>query len=104
MDAHEKALRQPGVSSDAIQTALRFAAIVQSAAVAIETVPGGTHRKWRRNPPPHLSPQSLGRWGRRGCPYPRAEPAESTPVVRTFERRSTFGLWRTGRLRRNELR
>lgn len=36
MDAHEKALRQSGVGSDAIQAAVRFAAIVQSVAVAIE--------------------------------------------------------------------
>lgn len=36
MDAHEKALRQSGVGSDVIQTAVRFAAIVQSVAVAIE--------------------------------------------------------------------
>ncbi|WP_065754699.1 carboxymuconolactone decarboxylase family protein [Bradyrhizobium paxllaeri] len=36
MDAHEKALREAGVSSAAIQTAVRFAAIVQSVAVAIE--------------------------------------------------------------------
>lgn len=32
MDAHEKALRQSGVSSDTIQTAARFAAILQSVA------------------------------------------------------------------------
>lgn len=36
MDAHEKALRQSVVSSDAIQTAVRFAAIVQLVGVAIE--------------------------------------------------------------------
>ncbi|WP_027584305.1 carboxymuconolactone decarboxylase family protein [Bradyrhizobium sp. Ai1a-2] len=36
MDAHEKALREAGVRSAAIQTAVRFAAIVQSVAVAIE--------------------------------------------------------------------
>lgn len=42
MDAHEKALRQSGVSSDAIQTAVRFAAIVQSVAVAIEAARHGT--------------------------------------------------------------
>lgn len=42
MDAHEKALRQAGVGSDAIQTAVRFAAIVQSVAVAIEAYGGRT--------------------------------------------------------------
>lgn len=42
MDAHEKALRQSGVSSDTIQTAVRFAAIVQSVAVAIEAAGRGT--------------------------------------------------------------
>lgn len=36
MDAHEKTLRQSCVGSSAIQTAVRFAAIVQSVAVAIE--------------------------------------------------------------------
>lgn len=41
MDAHEKALRQSGVSSDTIQTAVRFAAIVQSVAVAIEAAGHG---------------------------------------------------------------
>ncbi|WOH64077.1 carboxymuconolactone decarboxylase family protein [Bradyrhizobium sp. BWA-3-5] len=35
MDAHEKALQEAGVGSAAIQTAVRFAAIVQSVAVAI---------------------------------------------------------------------
>lgn len=42
MDAHEKALRQSGVGSDTIQTAVRFAAIVQSVAVAIEAAGRGT--------------------------------------------------------------
>lgn len=42
MDAHEKALRQSGVGSDTIQTAVRFAAIVQSVAVAIEAAGHGT--------------------------------------------------------------
>lgn len=42
MDAHEKALRQSGVSSHTIQTAVRFAAIVQSVAVAIEAAGRGT--------------------------------------------------------------
>ncbi|WP_375779001.1 carboxymuconolactone decarboxylase family protein [Bradyrhizobium sp. ma5] len=36
IDAHEKTLRAARVSSEAIQTAVRFAAIVQSVAVAIE--------------------------------------------------------------------
>lgn len=42
MDAHEKALRQSGVSSATIQTAARFAAIVQAVAVAIEAAERGT--------------------------------------------------------------
>lgn len=42
MDTHEKALRQSGVGSDTIQTAVRFAAIVQSVAVAIEAAGRGT--------------------------------------------------------------
>lgn len=42
MDAHENALRQSGVGSDTIQTAVRFAAIVQSVAVAIEAAGRGT--------------------------------------------------------------
>lgn len=42
MDAHEKALRQSGVGSDTIQTAVRFAAIVQSVAIAIEAAGRGT--------------------------------------------------------------
>lgn len=36
IDAHEKTLRAAGVSSEVIQTAVRFAAIVQSVAVSIE--------------------------------------------------------------------
>jgi alkyl hydroperoxide reductase subunit D len=36
IDAHEKALHEAGVSSASIQTAVRFAAIIQSVAVAIE--------------------------------------------------------------------
>ncbi|MGA7803352.1 carboxymuconolactone decarboxylase family protein, partial [Bradyrhizobium sp.] len=36
MDAHEKALQEAGVTAAAIQTAVRFAAIIQSVAVAIE--------------------------------------------------------------------
>lgn len=42
MDAHEKTLRQSGVSSDTVQMAVRFAAIVQSVAVAIEAAGRGT--------------------------------------------------------------
>lgn len=44
MDAHEKTLRQSGISSDTIQTAVRFAAIVRSVAVAIEAAGRGTPR------------------------------------------------------------
>lgn len=40
MDVHEKTLRQSGVGSDAIQSAVRFAAVVQSVAVAIEAAAG----------------------------------------------------------------
>ncbi|VTZ27131.1 Alkyl hydroperoxide reductase AhpD (fragment) [Methylocella tundrae] len=36
IDSHEKVLIEAGVTEEAIQTAVRFAAIVQSAAVAIE--------------------------------------------------------------------
>jgi alkyl hydroperoxide reductase subunit D len=36
IDAHEKALRSAGLSRDAIQTAVRLAAILSSAAVALE--------------------------------------------------------------------
>ncbi|WP_439396911.1 carboxymuconolactone decarboxylase family protein [Bradyrhizobium sp. PMVTL-01] len=36
IDAHEKTLRAVGVNSEAIQTAVRFAAIIQSVAIAIE--------------------------------------------------------------------
>jgi alkyl hydroperoxide reductase subunit D len=36
IDAHEKALQEAGVASASIQTAVRFAAIIQSVAVAIE--------------------------------------------------------------------
>ncbi len=36
IDAHEKVLAEAGVTEEAIQTAVRFAAIVQSAAVALE--------------------------------------------------------------------
>jgi len=36
INAHEKVLAEAGVSQEAIQTAVRFAAIVQSAAIAIE--------------------------------------------------------------------
>jgi len=36
VDSHEKVLREVGVSAEAIQAALRYAAIVESAAVALE--------------------------------------------------------------------
>ena len=36
VDAHEKVLGETGVTEDAIQTAVRFAAIIQSFAVALE--------------------------------------------------------------------
>ena len=36
IDAHEKVLVEAGVTTEAIQTAVRFAAIVQSVAVAVE--------------------------------------------------------------------
>src|ERR1700760_2010799 len=36
IDAHEKTLKEAGVDAPAIQTAVRFAAIIQSVAVAIE--------------------------------------------------------------------
>jgi alkyl hydroperoxide reductase subunit D len=36
IDAHEKALHEAGVTSASIQTAVRFAAIIQSVAVAVE--------------------------------------------------------------------
>jgi alkyl hydroperoxide reductase subunit D len=36
IDAHEKTLNEAGVAAPAIQTAVRFAAIIQSVAVAIE--------------------------------------------------------------------
>jgi alkyl hydroperoxide reductase subunit D len=36
IDAHEKALIEMGVSPETIQTAVRFAAIIQSAAIALE--------------------------------------------------------------------
>ncbi len=36
IDAHEKALHDAGVAAETIQTAVRFAAIIQSVAVAIE--------------------------------------------------------------------
>jgi alkyl hydroperoxide reductase subunit D len=38
IDAHEKVLAEAGVAQETIQTAVRFAAIVQSAAVALEAV------------------------------------------------------------------
>jgi alkyl hydroperoxide reductase subunit D len=36
IDAHEKVLRETGVETAAIQTAVRFAAILQSVAIALE--------------------------------------------------------------------
>jgi alkyl hydroperoxide reductase subunit D len=39
IDAHEKVVREGGLSSTAIQTAVRFAAIIQSAALALESAP-----------------------------------------------------------------
>jgi len=36
MDAHENVLREHGVPVDSIQAAVRYAAILQSAAVALE--------------------------------------------------------------------
>jgi lipoyl-dependent peroxiredoxin subunit D len=36
MDSHEKVLQEHGVSADAIQAGVRYAAIVQSAAIALE--------------------------------------------------------------------
>jgi alkyl hydroperoxide reductase subunit D len=36
IDAHEKALQEAGVAAETVQTAVRFAAIIQAAAVAIE--------------------------------------------------------------------
>ena len=36
IDAHEDVLRKAGMSSEQIQTAIRYAAIIQSAAVALE--------------------------------------------------------------------
>ncbi|MCA1458805.1 carboxymuconolactone decarboxylase family protein [Bradyrhizobium sp. BRP22] len=41
MDAHEKALREAGISIAVIQTAIRLAAIVQSVAVAIDAAGRG---------------------------------------------------------------
>ena len=41
IDAHEKTLHEAGVASASIQTAVRFAAIIQSVAVAIEAGVGG---------------------------------------------------------------
>ncbi len=41
IDAHEKTLKAANVPAAAIQTAVRFAAIIQSAAVALEAAPAG---------------------------------------------------------------
>jgi lipoyl-dependent peroxiredoxin subunit D len=37
MDSHEKVVREGGLSASTVQTAVRFAAIIQSAAVGLET-------------------------------------------------------------------
>lgn len=37
IDSHEKVLREAGIGAGAVQTAVRFAAVIQSAAVALET-------------------------------------------------------------------
>lgn len=37
IDAHERVLRKAGVAASTIQSAVRFAAIIQSVAVSIET-------------------------------------------------------------------
>jgi len=42
IDAHEKALHEAGVVAATIQTAVRFAAIIQSVAVAIEAADAGS--------------------------------------------------------------
>ncbi len=39
IDAHEKALRDAGMTAELIHTAVRFASIIQSVAVAIEATP-----------------------------------------------------------------
>ena len=41
IDAHEEVLRKAGVGSGEIQTAVRFAAIIHSAALALEAADGG---------------------------------------------------------------
>ncbi len=41
IDAHEETLRKAGVGSDKIQTAVRFAAIIASAAIALEAADAG---------------------------------------------------------------
>ncbi|MBT9290169.1 carboxymuconolactone decarboxylase family protein [Prosthecodimorpha staleyi] len=38
IDSHEKVLREAGIGAATIQTAVRFAAVIQSAAVALETL------------------------------------------------------------------
>ena len=52
IDAHEKVLRESGVSAEAVHAALRYAAIVQSAAVALEAARAGcrTRRLSRLRP------------------------------------------------------
>lgn len=77
MDAHEKTLRQSGISSDTIQTAGRFAAIVQLVAVAIEAA--GVARHKRRSNPPSLPPSPRPFRGRLGVDAHIHEP--SSPSV-----------------------
>ena len=45
VDLHEKVLRDAGVSAEAVHAALRYAAIVQSAAVALEASAGSRKRR-----------------------------------------------------------
>jgi alkyl hydroperoxide reductase subunit D len=41
IDAHEDTLRKAGVTTDKIQTAVRFASIIASAAIALEAAEAG---------------------------------------------------------------
>lgn len=79
MDAHEKALRQSGIGSDAIQTAVRFAAIVQSVAVAIEAAGRGTPQAAQQStsPAPFASPLP---GQARGEPHIRELSSPSVPL------------------------
>ena len=38
IDSHESILREAGLTTEQIQTAIRFAAIIQSAAIALESL------------------------------------------------------------------